>query len=71
MKVSNILFEVLVYFFKFFSDMATITLDLGSPVSSEGDGPTHACAVIGGLPKGGLGTAITVLFSVSGDTAGM
>ena len=52
-------------------DMATITLGLDSPVCSEGDGSVDVCAVISGLPAGGLGTDIAVDFNVTGDSAGM
>jgi hypothetical protein len=50
-------------------NMATITLGLDSPVCSEGDGSVDVCAVISGLPAGGLGTDIAVDFNVTGDSA--
>ena len=52
-------------------DMATITLGLDSPVCSEGDGSVDVCAVISGLPAGGLGTDIAVDFNVTGYSAGI
>ena len=49
---------------------ARIAVDLGSPVCSEGDGSVDMCAVITGLPAGGLGTDIAVELNVSNDSAG-
>ena len=36
----------------------------------EGDGVVDVCAVISGLPSGGLGTDITVDFEILGISAG-
>ena len=54
-----------------FIDVALVSLDLSSPVCSEGNGSVDVCAVISGLPAGGLGTDITVEFDVIGSTAGI
>ena len=44
-------------------------MDIGSPVCSEGNGSVDVCAVITGLPAGGLGTDIAVELNVSDDSA--
>ena len=51
--------------------MATINLDSSSSLHSEGGGPVDVCAVITGLPTGGLGTNVAVGINVSGISAGM
>ena len=51
--------------------MATITLALDSPVCSEGNGSVDVCAVISGLPAGGLGVDIAIDLNFTGDSAGL
>ena len=71
MKVSG--FKLLnIFMLNVFSlDKAIVTLNLDSPVCSEGDGSVDVCAVITGLPAEGLGTDVAVDFNVTGDSAGI
>ena len=58
--------------YKYFSGLATISLEaVTSNVCPENSGDVSVCAVISGLPSGGLGCDITVEALVTGDGAGI
>ena len=58
--------------YKYFSGLATISLDpVTLNVCPENSGGVSVCAVISGLPSGGLGCDIIVEVLVTGDGAGI
>lgn len=54
----------------FVTGVSSVSLDIENLVYSEDDGSVEVCAVISGLPAGGLGTDVIVDFDVVGLSAG-